>query len=99
MRWQHPEAGLISPVEFIPLAEEIGLIVPISEWILRAACAQNKAWQEAGFHPMDVAVNISARHFQEDGLTEAVQEALKETGLSRYLTLELTEGTLIVTRV
>ncbi len=96
VRWQHPKIGLISPLEFIPLAEELGLIVPISEWVLRTSCAQNKAWQDAGLPPIDVAVNVSPRHLQHDSVVTAVRQALSETGLdSRYLTLELTEGTLI----
>ncbi|MDR6891015.1 MULTISPECIES: putative bifunctional diguanylate cyclase/phosphodiesterase, partial [Variovorax] len=65
VRWQHPEQGLVSPVQFIPLAEETGLIVPIGEWVLRTACFQNKAWQEAGLPAFSVSVNVSARQFKE----------------------------------
>ena len=93
VRWQHPERGLVSPGEFIPLAEETGLIVPLGAWVMRTACAQNKAWQAAGIPPMRVAVNLSARQFQQRNLTEMVDEVLKETGLeARWLQLEITEG-------
>ncbi|QJC53743.1 EAL domain-containing protein [Paenibacillus albicereus] len=93
IRWQHPKLGLISPAEFIPLAEETGLIIPIGEWVLREACRQNKAWQDAGLPPLRIAVNISSRQFQQSGFAEVVSRALKETGLeSKYLELELTES-------
>ncbi|MDI3547347.1 MAG: hypothetical protein PWR10_999 [Halanaerobiales bacterium] len=93
IRWQHPEWGLLSPAEFIPLAEETGLIIPIGEWVLRTACAQNKAWQEAGYPPVHVAVNLSARQFQQQNLVETVTRVLKETGLEpHYLELEITES-------
>lgn len=92
LRWQHPGKGLIYPSEFIPAAEETGLIVPIGEWVLRTACAQNKAWQQAGFPKMRVAVNLSARQFQQHDLVETVAKILHETGLeSRWLELEITE--------
>ncbi len=93
VRWQHPERGLVFPAEFIPMAEETGLIVPLGAWVMRTACAQNKAWQAAGIPPMRVAVNLSARQFQQRNLTEMVDEVLKETGLeARWLQLEITEG-------
>jgi diguanylate cyclase (GGDEF)-like protein len=93
VRWQHAERGLISPAEFIPLAEDTGLIVPIGKWVLRTACAQNKAWQDAGFVPLHVAVNFSARQFEQSNLSELVAQVLHETGLNpRYLELELTES-------
>ncbi len=96
VRWRHPELGLISPVEFIPLAEETGLIVPIGEWVLRTACAQNKAWQEAGFVALQVSVNFSPRQFQQPGLVGQVRRALGETGLEpHYLEMELTEGSVM----
>ncbi len=92
VRWQHPERGLVQPGEFVPLAEETGLIVPIGEWVLETACAQNKRWQELGYPPMVVAVNISARQFHERSLVETVTRTLERTGLEpRYLELELTE--------
>ena len=93
VRWQHPERGLVSPAEFIQVAEETGLIVPVGAWVLRTACAQAKAWQAAGYPPVRVAVNLSARQFQQRDLIEVVDEVLKETGLeARWLQLEITEG-------
>ena len=93
VRWQRPERGLILPGEFISMAEEIGLIVPLGEWVLRTACAQNKAWQEAGLPPIRVAVNLSVRQFQERGLLDTVAQTLQETGLDpACLQLEITEG-------
>jgi diguanylate cyclase (GGDEF)-like protein len=96
VRWQHPELGLISPMEFIPLAEETGLIVPLGEWVLRSACAQNKAWQDAGFAPLQVSVNFSPRQFEQPGLMEQVMRAVGDAGLDpRYLVIELTESSLM----
>ncbi len=93
VRWQHPERGLISPAEFIPVAEETGLIVPLGAWVLRTACAQNTAWQEAGVPPMRMAVNLSARQFQLRDLIDTVAQVLEETGLDpQFLQLEITEG-------
>lgn len=93
IRWQHPERGLVSPTEFIPLAEETGLIVPIGEWVLRTACFQNRAWQDAGLPAFNVAVNVSARQFRERTLIEQVDRALNDSGLDpRLLELELTES-------
>ncbi|OPY57860.1 MAG: Cyclic di-GMP phosphodiesterase Gmr [Pelotomaculum sp. PtaU1.Bin035] len=93
VRWQTPDRGLIPPGEFIPLAEDTGLIVPIGEWVLRTACTQNKAWQDAGFTPMRVAVNLSARQFQLQDLVGVVSRVLKDTGLDpQWLELEITES-------
>jgi diguanylate cyclase (GGDEF)-like protein/PAS domain S-box-containing protein len=93
IRWQHPELGVVSPVKFIPLAEETGLIVSIGDWVLRTACRQNKAWQEAGMPPSVVSVNVSARQFREGNLISRVAHALEESGLQpKYLALELTES-------
>ncbi|MDX3928775.1 MAG: EAL domain-containing protein [Shinella sp.] len=93
IRWRHPERGTVPPGEFIPLAEETGLISPIGDWTLRAACRQNKAWQDAGLPPLVVSVNVSARQFQEKDWVERVALALAESGLEgRYLELELTES-------
>ena len=93
VRWQHPELGLISPAKFIPLAEETGLILQIGEWVLRKACTQNKAWQNAGLPPISVAVNLSARQFQQPNLAAMVARVLQETGLDPgYLELEITES-------
>jgi diguanylate cyclase (GGDEF)-like protein len=93
LRWQHPEFGLISPAKFIPLLEETGLIVPVGEWVLRTACAQNRAWQQAGMPPIRVAVNLSAIQFQQPGLVKVVEQALASTRLDpRWLELEITEN-------
>jgi diguanylate cyclase (GGDEF)-like protein/PAS domain S-box-containing protein len=93
-RWQHPERGILLPADFIPLAEETGLILPIGEWVLRTSCAQCKAYQDAGLPLVRVAVNLSSRQFQDPRLVAMVTEVLKETGLDPdYLDLEITEGT------
>lgn len=92
VRWQHPQLGLVPPQTFITLAEENGLIVPIGEWVLRTACAQNKRWQEAGLGPVRVAVNLSARQFQQPDLAETIALILQTEGLSAHcLELEITE--------
>jgi len=96
VRWRHPERGIISPTEFIPLAEETGLIVPIGEWILRTACNQAMAWQHQTRRAVRMAVNLSAKQFKDENLSQIVLSALHETGLEpRLLELELTEGTLM----
>lgn len=93
VRWQHPQLGLVAPDKFIPLAEETGLIVPIGEWVLWTACAQNKAWQDAGLPPLRIAVNLSARQFQQPNLVEMVAKVLSQTQLApQYLELEITES-------
>ncbi|HEY5939479.1 MAG TPA: EAL domain-containing protein [Gemmatimonadales bacterium] len=95
LRWRHPELGLLLPSEFIPIAEENGLIVPMGEWILQAACLQNKAWQDAGLPRIRVGVNLSSRQLKRR-LTETVSRALQLSGLEpRYLSLELTESVLV----
>jgi diguanylate cyclase (GGDEF)-like protein len=92
-RWRHAERGMISPAEFIPLAEETGLIIPIGEWVLREACLQARAWQDEGFAPLPVAVNVSGRQFRRRDLPELVARVLDETGLPpSLLRLELTES-------
>ncbi len=96
LRWQHPEFGLIPPMDFIPLAEETGLIVPVGEWVLRTACAQIKTWHGTGFPAMHVAVNLSSVQLQQKNFAETVKRALRETGLEpQYLDLELTESLLM----
>ncbi|WP_063868276.1 bifunctional diguanylate cyclase/phosphodiesterase [Paenibacillus sp. Soil766] len=93
IRWQHPEWGPISPADFIPLAEETGLIIPIGEWVLNEACRQNKEWQKQGHPPFRIAVNISSRQFKQNNLIDIVSKALDESGLEhKYLELELTES-------
>jgi diguanylate cyclase (GGDEF)-like protein/PAS domain S-box-containing protein len=92
IRWKHG-GTVISPAEFIPLAEEIGLIVPIGEWILRTACAQNKAWQQSQLPNISMSVNLSGRQFKEKNLANLVSHVLRDTGLdARFLDLELTES-------
>lgn len=96
VRWQHPDMGLVSPAKFIPLAEESGLIVPIGEFVMRTACAQNKAWQDAGLPSITMAVNLSARQLHEAELVATVTGVLKQTGLdASWLELELTESMLM----
>ena len=93
VRWQHPEKGLVMPGEFISLAEESGLIVPLGEWVMRRACTQNKAWQDEGLPPVTVAVNLSARQFAAQDVVQMAGAILDETGLApNYLELELTES-------
>ncbi len=96
VRWRHPELGMVPPAKFIPVAEESGLILPLGEWVLRTACAQNKAWQDAGLRPVCVAVNLSARQFRHQDLVALVAGILQETGLDpALLELELTESLLM----
>jgi diguanylate cyclase (GGDEF)-like protein/PAS domain S-box-containing protein len=96
VRWQHPEMGLVSPSEFIPLAEDTGLISSIGEWVLRTACAQTKTWHDFGFPNLHVAVNLSPRQFQQPDMPQMIANHLKETGLSPdCLELEVTEGSVM----
>ena len=96
IRWQSPELGFIPPDRFISLAEETGLIVPIGEWVLKTACAQNKAWQDAGLSPLTMAVNLSPRQFRQENLAETMARVLQETGLGpQFLELEITESLLM----
>ena len=95
LRWRHPELGLLLPSEFIPIAEENGLIVPMGEWILQSACLQNRSWQDAGLPRIRVGVNLSSRQLKRT-LTDTIGRALQISGLeSRYLSLELTESVLV----
>ncbi|MFC4355618.1 EAL domain-containing protein [Chryseomicrobium palamuruense] len=96
LRWDHPEQGLIPPDQFIPLAEETGLIVTIGEWILRKACTQMKDWHERGFALGTMSVNLSVHQFEQKNLFEIIQQILKETELApSYLELELTENLIV----
>jgi diguanylate cyclase (GGDEF)-like protein len=96
VRWMHPEMGLLLPGSFIPIAEETSLIVPIGEWILQTACAQNKIWQSFNLSPTRVAVNISSIQFMQKNFVKTVKRILTETGLDpSYLELELTESLLM----
>ncbi|MES2352860.1 MAG: EAL domain-containing protein [Pseudomonadota bacterium] len=93
LRWQHPDLGMISPAQFIPIAEETGLIVPIGKWVLATACLQNKAWQDEGLPALRVAVNLSARQFFDDSLVQDISQILTETRMSAgCLELEITES-------
>jgi EAL domain-containing protein (putative c-di-GMP-specific phosphodiesterase class I) len=93
IRWKHPARGMIPPNDFIPLAEDTGLIIPIGDWALHEACRQNKAWQNAGLPPKIVCVNVSAKQFAEKNLVSRVTHALQESGLdAQYLQLEVTES-------
>ena len=95
-RWKHPTLGLLKPGEFISIAEDCGLIIPIGDWLMRMACNQNKSWQDAGLEPMRLAVNFSARQFQQSTFIPSVIEILKETKLDpAWLELELTEGSIM----
>jgi len=96
LRWQSPELGLVPPKEFIPIAENSRLIMPIGEWVLRTACSQAREWQDQGLPALPVAVNVSAAQFLNGGFRELIRKVLQETGLSpQYLELELTESLLL----
>ncbi|MDJ0600694.1 MAG: EAL domain-containing protein [Crocosphaera sp.] len=92
LRWYHPELGHVSPTKLIPLAEKTDLIIPISLWVLKTACQQNKSWQEQGLSPITIAVNLSPKQFQQPNLVDIVAQVLEETGLEPHLLdLEITE--------
>src|ERR1019366_1597550 len=93
LRWTHSDLGVLPPMQFIPLAEETGLLVPIVRWVLKEACAQNMAWQRRGLRPVSMAVNLSPRQFVDDHLLQDIDEALAASGLSpELLQLEITES-------
>jgi diguanylate cyclase (GGDEF)-like protein len=93
LRWNHPEKGLLSPAVFIPLAEQSGLIGPIGQWVLMTACKQNKDWQDKGYPPVPMAVNLSVEQFRQSDMVEVVKTCLSESGLNpAYLELEITES-------
>ena len=96
IRWQHPGRGLLLPAQFVPIAEECGLILPIGRWVLRAVCNQARAWLQAGLPPITVAVNISALEFRAPDFLDNIRATLADTRLEpRYLELELTESILM----
>jgi EAL domain-containing protein (putative c-di-GMP-specific phosphodiesterase class I) len=96
IRWLHPNRGLVSPLQFIPIAEESGLILPIGQWVLREACRQARAWQDEGLQAIPVAVNVSSIEFRSKDFLKNVQAILGDTRLEpRYLELELTESVLM----
>jgi diguanylate cyclase (GGDEF)-like protein len=93
LRWKHSTRGFISPGTFIPIAEEVGIIIPIGEWVIRQACKQMKAWHQEGLPHIKVAVNLSVKQFQDEGLVQKIREILLETQLdAKYLELEITEN-------
>jgi diguanylate cyclase (GGDEF)-like protein len=93
LRWTHPELGVLPPMQFIPLAEETGLIVPIGRWVLKEACAQNMAWQRRGLRPVAMAVNLSPRQFVDENLLQDIDQALAASGMAAtLLQLEVTES-------
>jgi diguanylate cyclase (GGDEF)-like protein len=99
VRWQHPERGMIMPGEFIPLAEESGLVVPLGDWVLREACRQIKQWSDAGLTPRQTAVNVSAVQLSRGHLVESVKDALATTGIApEQLELEITESFVMADR-
>jgi diguanylate cyclase (GGDEF)-like protein len=96
LRWQNIEMGLVNPHEFIPLAEETGLIIPIGEWVLQSACAQTKAWQQAGLSSLTISVNLSPKQFRDPNLATTIARILDQTGLEpQFLELEITETMLL----
>jgi len=96
LRWQHPKRGLLLPAEFIPFAEQSGLIIAIGEWVLRAACASMQRWHDAGAPPIRIAVNLSVQQFLQPSLIQTVAAALAESGLpAQFLELEITESCLM----
>jgi len=96
IRWDHPESGPISPLDFIPLAEETGFIIPLGKWVMKEACRQNKAWQDQGLPPVRVAVNCSSKQLQQDDFITMIREVIGQTGLSpEWLEIEITESGLM----
>lgn len=93
IRWKHPKKGLLLPASFIPVAEDLGLIIPITEWVIQQACTQNRKWLDEGYSIVPISVNLSASHFHHTGLVEYINRVLQKAKLpSRYLELEITES-------
>jgi EAL domain-containing protein (putative c-di-GMP-specific phosphodiesterase class I) len=96
LRWRQPDRGLVAPARFIPILEDTGLIVPVGEWVMASVCAQIKAWQRQGISDRPVAINLSARQFQQPGLDAAIARLIEETGVDpRLIDLEITETLLM----
>jgi diguanylate cyclase (GGDEF)-like protein len=96
LRWRHPDLGVVAPMQFIPVAEETGLIVPIGKWVLETACLQNMAWAQAGLPRLSIAVNLTARQFSDERLLEDIARILSSTGMeARLLEIEIHEALLI----
>jgi len=96
IRWNHPDWGLVSPTEFIPIAEATGLIVPIGEWVFREACKQNKQWQDMGLPPIIVSVNFSVQQLLKHNILQTIDEIVYESGISpERLEIEITESSFI----
>ncbi|STX27683.1 regulatory protein (GGDEF and EAL domains) [Legionella beliardensis] len=96
VRWNHPTKGILLPIDFIPLAEELGFIIPLGEWILRTACRQNKAWQDQGYPKVVIAVNMGTKQLKQPELVQIIKQILAETQLeARYLEIEITENVFI----
>ncbi len=98
VRWQHPEQGIVSPVKFVPMAEETGLIIPLGQWVLREACRQMKAWHTAfpDRSPLSISVNLSSRQFSQPSLIKQIRQTLDDTGLeAHHLKLEITESAIM----
>jgi EAL domain-containing protein (putative c-di-GMP-specific phosphodiesterase class I) len=97
IRWQHPTQGLLLPMDFIYIAEETGLIVPIGEWVIKTACQQNKEWQSKGLPPIQIAINVATAQLKQTNFATTVKSILEETDLdSQYLEIELTENVIIL---
>lgn len=93
IRWQHPVRGMVLPADFVPLAEETGLIIPMGEWVIETACKQIKTWQDAGFSDLCLSINLSARQFQQENLVELIAQALRSNDVpAQSLELEITES-------
>lgn len=96
IRWKHPEKGFIEPSQFIPIAEKTGFIISLGEWIIRAACTQNKLWQEVGYPPIYISINVSAIQLTQTNFVEMIKNILNETKLNpKYLIIEITETTMM----